>query len=103
MIAAVGYPQTATGVKLQRMRRTEFAVTHTNLPPLFDKRTIRRKLHHAGRKTRCPTLFHGLIGDHALATVPVRDIDAAIGANNHIIRLIKMCAIVAGFSGSAQA
>ena len=74
----------------------------TDATPLLNKSAIWRKLHDAaGIPARTP-FVNRLLGNHALAIVAVGDIDAAVWANNDVVRLIKVCAVAASLARHAK-
>ena len=76
---------------------------HADFAPLLDKGAISGELHDAGGFAIGATFGHGLIGNHALCVVAVRNINAAIRAYDYIVWLVEMAGVIAGLTGSAQA
>ena len=74
----------------------------TDATPLLNEGAICRKLHDAAGVSARTPFVNRLLGDHALAVVAVGDIDAAVRAYDHVVRLIKMRAITACLAGYAK-
>ena len=75
----------------------------TDATPLLNEGAIWRKLHDAAGVSARTPFVNRLLGDHALAVVAVGDIDAAVRAYDHVVRLIKMRAITASLTRHPKA
>src|SRR5213592_757428 len=84
------------------MRRTEFAVAHADPAPRLDEFSIGRELADTRRRPALHALGDGVRGRHALRVVSVGHVDAAVGADNDVVRLVELTVGVAGLARDAQ-
>src|SRR5215469_853378 len=103
VVAAIGHPQAASPVERQRVRRAELAVTHADSTPRLDELPIGRELADARRGAALDALCDRVRGDHALCFVSIGHVDAAVGADDDVIRLVELTVGVAGLARDAQA
>src|SRR5438067_1097208 len=85
------------------MRRAEFALTHADAAPRLDEFSIGRELADARRRPAFDPLGDGVRRRHPLRVVSVGHVDAAVGSNDDVVRLIELTVSVAGLAGDAQA
>src|SRR5206468_285036 len=85
------------------MRRAELAVAHADPAPRLDEFSIGRELADARRRAALDALSDRVRGRHGLRVVSVAHVDAAIGSDNDVVRLVELTVGVAGFSSDAQA
>src|SRR5947207_2199676 len=85
------------------MRRTEFAVAHADPAPRLDEFSIGRELADTRRRPALHALGDGVRGRHALRVVSVGHVDAAVGADDDVVRLVELTVAVAGLARDAQA
>src|SRR5882724_3482201 len=85
------------------MRRTEFAVSQADPTPRLDEFAVRRELADARRGPALYALGDGVRRRHALRVVSVANVDAAVGADDDVVRLVELTVGVAGFPRDAQA
>ena len=86
----------ACGVRNSPWRTPIFPHDLTNLPSA-------RELADPGRGAALEALFDRLGGGHALGVVAVRDVDAAVGPDDDVVRLVELAVGVAGLAGDAEA
>src|SRR5262245_10367148 len=103
VVAAIGHPQAAASVERQRVRRAELAVTHADSAPRLDELPVGRELADARCCAALDALGDGVRGDHALCFVSIGHIDAAVGADDNVVRLVELTVGVAGLARDAQA
>src|SRR5215203_460100 len=85
------------------MRRAELTVLHADATPRLDELAIRRELADAGRRAALDAFGDRRGRGHALRIVAVRHVDAAIGPDDHVVRLIELAVGVARLAGDADA
>src|SRR5216110_1718303 len=85
------------------MRRTEFAVAHADPAPRLDEFSIGRELADTRRRPALHALGDGVRGRHALRVVSVGHVDAAVGADDDVVRLVELTVGIAGLARNAQA
>src|SRR6516164_8364300 len=83
--------------------RAELAVTHADSTPRLDELPVGRELADARRGTALDALGDGVRGDHALCFVPIGHVDAAVRADDDVVRLVELTVGVAGLARDAQA
>src|SRR6266481_7512580 len=103
VVAAIGHPQAASPVERQRVRRAELAVTHADSTPRLDELPVGRELADARRGAALDALCDRVRGDHALCFVSIGHIDAAVWADDDVVRLVELTVGVAGLARDAQA
>src|SRR5258707_15216738 len=103
VVAAIGHPQAASPVERQRVRRAELAVTHPDSPPRLAELPVGRELADARRGAALDALCDRVRGDHALCFVSIGHVDAAVGADDDVVRLVELTVGVAGLARDAQA
>src|SRR6266478_2115868 len=103
VVAAIGHPQAASPVERQRVRRAELAVTHADSTPRLDELPVGRELADARRGAALDALCDRVRGDHALCFVSIGHVDAAVGADDDVVRLVELTVGVAGLARDAQA
>src|SRR5215470_10272854 len=103
VVAAIGHPQAPSPVERQRVRRAELAVTHADSTPRLDELPVGRELANARRGAALDALGDGVRGDHALCFVSISHVDAAVGADDDVVRLVELTVGVAGLARDAQA
>src|SRR5260370_35682577 len=85
------------------MRRAEFAVAHADPAPRLDEFSIGGELADARRRPALDALGDGVRGRLALRVVSVGPVDAAVGADDDVVRLVELTVGVAGLARDAQA
>src|SRR6516164_8048846 len=83
--------------------RAELAVTHADSTPRLDELPVGRELADARRGTALDALGDRVRGDHALCFVTIGHVDAAVGADDDVVRLVELTVGVAGLARDAQA
>src|SRR5438876_5833170 len=84
------------------MRRTEFAVAHADPAPRLDEFSIGRELADTRRRPALDALRDGVRGRHALRVVSVGHVDAAVRADDDVVRLVELTIGVARLAGDSQ-
>src|SRR5216684_54197 len=103
VVAAIGHPQAAPRVEHQRVRRAKLAVTHADSAPRLDELPVGRERADARRGSALDALGYRVRGDHALRIVSVGHVDAAVGADGDVVRLVELTVGAAGLARNAQA
>src|SRR5262249_32856866 len=103
VVAAIGHPQAAPRVERQRVRRAKLAVTHADSAPRLDELPVGRELADARRGASLDALGDRVRGDHALRILAAGHVDAAVGADGDIVRLVELAVGGAGLARNAQA
>src|SRR3984893_9582707 len=85
------------------MRRAELAVTHADSAPRLDELPVGGGLADARRGAALDALGDRVRSDHALRIVSVGHVDAAVGADDNVVRLVELTVGVAGPARDAQA
>src|SRR5712691_2359005 len=85
------------------MRRAEFAVAHADPAPRLDEFSIGREFADTRRRPALDALGDGVRGRHALRVVSVGHVDAAVGADDDVVRLVELTVGIAGLARNAQA
>src|SRR5215467_6439353 len=103
VVAAIGHPQSASPVERQGVRRAELAVTHADSTPRLDELPVGRELADARRGAALDAVGDRIRGDHPLCFVSIGHVDAAVGADDDVVRLVELTVGVAGLARDAQA
>src|SRR5215471_4582534 len=93
----------ASPVECQRVWRAELAVMRADSTPRLDELPVGRELADARCGAALDALSDGVRGDHALCFVSIGHVDAAVGSDDNVVRLVEFTVGVAGLPGDAQA
>src|SRR4029077_19220408 len=77
--------------------------THADSTPRLDELPVGRELADARRCAALDALGDGIRGDHALCVVSIGHVDAAVGADDDVVRLVELTVGVAGLARDAKA